>query len=111
MASRRTSSSHTISRRLGEMGVQRCKCGDEVIVLTSWIEQNYGTRFVKCPNYMERWTCKYFDWIDGPVENPMLDGINKLKEENVELRRRMRKLERLIYVVVAINILLCKMMM
>ncbi|XP_028788248.1 uncharacterized protein At4g04775-like [Neltuma alba] len=106
MASSRSSSSYNGFRRIGEKRVERCKCGDEVIILTSWTEQNYGRRFVKCPNYKERWGCNYFNWFDGPIDNQISDELKKLKDDNGDVRRRLKWLESVMYILISINMYL-----
>ncbi|XP_028757302.1 uncharacterized protein At4g04775-like [Neltuma alba] len=95
-----------MGRRVAQRGGERCKCGDEVIILTSWTEQNYGRRFVKCPNYKERWGCNYFDWFDGPIDNSILDELKKMKQENIDCRRRLKFVEQITCVMAVMNVFL-----
>ncbi|XP_028751355.1 uncharacterized protein LOC114711168 [Neltuma alba] len=112
MASSRNSLALTVGRKMGKKGCEKCRCGDDIVVFTSWTEQNYGRRFLKCPNHKEQWSCNYFDWIDALVENPMLKELKKMKKNSDDMRRRMKKLERVIFVVVMVNVVLfCKLLM
>ncbi|CAN0915944.1 hypothetical protein LINGRAHAP2_LOCUS29423 [Linum grandiflorum] len=64
-----------------------CKCGDRVVLLTSWTEDNPGRRFYSCKLRYSNNHCQFFLWLDPPIEGRPKEIINYL-------RRRLSKYER-----------------
>ncbi|CAN0846912.1 hypothetical protein LINGRAHAP2_LOCUS19302 [Linum grandiflorum] len=68
---------------------RRCGCGENIVLLTSWTEDNPGRRFWKCRSRHKtntRGLRHYFEWHDPPVEKQSKQVINGLL-------RRLNKLE------------------
>ncbi|KAJ1440783.1 Zinc finger, GRF-type [Sesbania bispinosa] len=63
MASRAKSfSSQSVSGR------RYCKCGDEILILTSGSARNPGRKFFRCPNWKKEGSCNFFQWVDEDFE-------------------------------------------
>ncbi|CAN1318743.1 hypothetical protein LINPERPRIM_LOCUS30932 [Linum perenne] len=71
----------------------RCVCGAEVVVLTSWMEDNPGRRFFRCgkmKNGSMNGKRHYFAWLDKPmpfrakvVINGLLRKIDALEKNKM----------------------------
>ena len=71
-----------------------CECGDICGLWTSWTETNPGRRFIGCPNYRGRNKCNFFHWWDPDRNVELYKGkIVELKNEVVQNRRQMMKLD------------------
>ncbi|KAJ1404147.1 Zinc finger, GRF-type [Sesbania bispinosa] len=55
-------SSHSVSSK------RYCKCGDEIVILTSGSVRNPGRKFFRCPNWKTPHTCNLSQWVDEDVE-------------------------------------------
>ena len=81
-----------------------CDCNLRPVLYTAYTAKNYGRRFLKCSNRV----CKYFHWIDPPLEANHTNSIEKLQEKNKELEdiikakdKQLSMMWRLIFVLVA----------
>ncbi|CAN1121269.1 Uncharacterized protein At4g04775 [Linum perenne] len=74
--------------------VRRCLCGQSLILLTSWTNENPGRRFWRCSRQVKAKNSEgkhYFEWHDPPIEersrqviNGLLRKLNKLEHEQRE---------------------------
>ncbi|CAN1149612.1 Uncharacterized protein At4g04775 [Linum perenne] len=72
----------------------RCVCGQGIVLLTSWTNENPGRRFWRCSRQLKTKNPKnkhYFEWHDPPIEersrqviNGLLKKLNKLEQEQRE---------------------------
>ncbi|CAN1797132.1 Uncharacterized protein At4g04775, partial [Linum perenne] len=49
---------------------RRCVCGAEIVLLTSWTEDNPGRRFLRCGGFKKGAATgkrHYFAWFDEPI--------------------------------------------
>ncbi|CAN1320859.1 hypothetical protein LINPERPRIM_LOCUS31851 [Linum perenne] len=63
---------------------RRCVCGAEVVLLTSWTEENPGRRFFRCGNMKKglgNGTRHYFAWLDKPMPFRAKVVINGLRRK------------------------------
>lgn len=44
--------------------VVRCDCGKEADIETTWVRENAGRRYYKCPIYDQPNSCMFFKWMD-----------------------------------------------
>ncbi|KAJ1428680.1 Zinc finger, GRF-type [Sesbania bispinosa] len=59
MGSRQKSfSSHSVSGR------RLCGCCDEIVTLTSGSVENPRRKFYRCPNWKNKGSCNFFQWLD-----------------------------------------------
>ncbi|KAJ1429815.1 Zinc finger, GRF-type [Sesbania bispinosa] len=53
-----------------------CRCGQDVLVLTSNSLKNPGRRFFRCPNWKTTHSCRFFQWVDEEIySNESLNQI------------------------------------
>ncbi|CAN1767250.1 hypothetical protein LINPERHAP1_LOCUS10196 [Linum perenne] len=52
-----------------------CRCGESVVLLTSWTEDNPGRRFYRCRR------CDFFRWFDPPMQARAKAVINTLMKK------------------------------
>ncbi|KAJ1400283.1 Zinc finger, GRF-type [Sesbania bispinosa] len=41
-----------------------CGCGDEIVTLTTGSVKNPGRKFFRCPNWKNKGSCNFFQWLD-----------------------------------------------
>ncbi|GMY15738.1 hypothetical protein FCV25MIE_10977 [Fagus crenata] len=60
-----------------------CYCGIPAPVNTSRIPKNNGRRFCSCENFKVNRSCRFFVWVDPPLEGATLEDESK---ENSEIQ-------------------------
>ncbi|XP_031096991.1 uncharacterized protein LOC116001243 [Ipomoea triloba] len=102
-ASSNCSGSSTVRRKCylyGEcISVEVCGCGQEMVLRTSWTNENPGRRYWECSRHKDG----FMRWYDPPmcprskrIIPGLLRRINKIEEENVKLKSKLRSLGKIL---------------
>ncbi|KAJ1421592.1 Zinc finger, GRF-type [Sesbania bispinosa] len=57
-----------------------CRCGQDVLVLTSNSLKNPGRRFFRCPNWKTTDSCRFFQWVDEEIYSN--ESLNQIPPPN-----------------------------
>ncbi|KAH7861079.1 hypothetical protein Vadar_021433 [Vaccinium darrowii] len=71
-----------------------CYCGFSAIRGTSWTPTNPSRRFYACHDFYVAKTCDFFEWLDDKICERGKMVILPLRNENIELRRRIAEYEK-----------------
>ncbi|KAJ1395292.1 Zinc finger, GRF-type [Sesbania bispinosa] len=87
MGSRQKSaSSHSVSGR------RLCGCGDEIVTWTFGSVKNPGRKFYRCPNWKNKDSRQFFQWVDeefrGGEGEGTVGGQCKCSQILIEISRR-----------------------
>jgi hypothetical protein len=76
----------------GHQETRVCLCGLPCPLCTSSSKDNPGQRYVGCPNFKDgiRTHCKFFDWINNPVNDRIRAMLSELKTKNKLLEDQLR---------------------
>ncbi|XP_065872234.1 uncharacterized protein [Euphorbia lathyris] len=68
-----------------------CHCGIQAPLSTSWSDSNPGRRYFNCKNFGTRKACKFFEWMDPPMnereKSVILGLLRKLDKIEKECER------------------------
>ncbi|KAE8099822.1 hypothetical protein FH972_017775 [Carpinus fangiana] len=104
----------------GHQETRVCFCGLPCPLRTSSSKDNPGRRYVGCPKFKDgtETHCKFFDWIDDPVNDRICAMLSELKTKNKLLEDQLRHKDvvesRLYFLLIAICglcLALCSMLM
>ncbi|KAJ1402365.1 Zinc finger, GRF-type [Sesbania bispinosa] len=73
-----------------------CRCGEDVLLMTSNTESNPGKKFWRCRNWKRKSCCGYFAWADEEtVEGGRNeDSVEGFTVEIMELKMKLAKVQR-----------------
>ena len=74
--------SQSISNSSNNNGSMVCECNLRASVFTARTPHNNGRRFMKCPQKY----CKYFQWVDPPLQTNSTNSNEKLEEKIKEMQ-------------------------
>ncbi|GMP85905.1 hypothetical protein CsSME_00038887 [Camellia sinensis var. sinensis] len=67
-----------------------CLCRMKAQLKTSWMENNPGRRFLRCPQYGSRRACGFYLWVDPALCPRVREIIPRLLQRTIMLEEQLK---------------------